>query len=407
MNVKKIMECLSEEDIIFRKEHAIEMETYAGQTLDDIVIKLEKLRKQGKLNYYAKFNGIKLYSLDVTMNSAFKECLNCTRKTWLKKEKEWLSNVNKNKEQVKEKLPLWIEEGKKYIHPEKHSIWEQSCYTFAYGDNDGLEIEKTIEIMNMLASGKSLIEIKEKILNENYSGVIYNRITSLVLLYAKRGPALYKLLNHRYSYNEGKKYIQKIEELNRKITMGYKYDDVVESLKEHKIVDISITDVGEEYANIGTLLMDGNNYFEGVLENSEYVAGQILEDGSISLATFCNYKKSSHFYGVNQNGSISAEHEIYSISDGITNVGKSNITLSETEKDYIDEINIENRIKTIKEYFDNDTKSIYDWFYRNFASEFGRSVSLLRDDLNQRLVNSLANKQHTLTKSLKNNIVNK
>ena len=79
MSVNQILNCLSEQDIKNYKENAIEMETFPGQTLDDIVIKLEKLRRQGKLNYYANFNGVKLYSLDVTMDSAFKECLNCTK----------------------------------------------------------------------------------------------------------------------------------------------------------------------------------------------------------------------------------------------------------------------------------------------------------------------------------------
>ena len=74
------------------KDSSIEMQTFAGQSLDDIVIKLEQLRRQGKLNYYANWNGIKLYSLDVTMDSAFKECLNCSRKTWLKREKRWLED---------------------------------------------------------------------------------------------------------------------------------------------------------------------------------------------------------------------------------------------------------------------------------------------------------------------------
>lgn len=81
MNVNEILSAMTKEQIKDYKDSSIEMQTFAGQSLDDIVIKLEQLRRQGKLNYYANWNGIKLYSLDVTMDSAFKECLNCSRKT--------------------------------------------------------------------------------------------------------------------------------------------------------------------------------------------------------------------------------------------------------------------------------------------------------------------------------------
>ena len=79
--------------------------------------------------------------------------------------------------------------------------------------------------------------------------------------------------------------------------MGYKYDEILESLKEHKIMDISVSldlpeDCYEEYIEHyenyykGTILIDEGNFFEGILGNDEYIAGQILENGCISLATF-------------------------------------------------------------------------------------------------------------------------
>lgn len=47
----------------------------------------ENLRSQGKINCFINFNGTKLYSIDVTMDSGYKECLGCIKKTWLKKQK--------------------------------------------------------------------------------------------------------------------------------------------------------------------------------------------------------------------------------------------------------------------------------------------------------------------------------
>ena len=406
MNVNQILSCLSEQDIKDYKENAIEMKTFAGQSLDDIVIKLENFRRQGKLNYYANFNGIKLYSLDVTMDGAFKECLNCTKKTWLKREKRWLeesrTQIEKWKKEAQEKLPTWIEEGKKYIHHEKFLSWEKTCIASANGSYSGLEVEKALEIMQMLEEGKLFKEIKEKVQSDGHSGMTYSKTMNIILLYANRGPALFKFMNRRYCYKEGKKYIQKIEEINKKLAMGYKYDEVIESLKEHKIMDISISlnlyeDFYEEhieyYENYykGTILIDEKGFFEGILSNNEYIAGQILENGCISLATFCNYKRPSHYYGINQNNKINARHEVYSISQGVKDVGNVIIGLSNSDKNYIDEIVVEEKIEELKNYFDQDIKEICDWFYRNFDSEFQRSISMIREGLNQRLVNAIGN----------------
>ncbi len=406
MNVNQILSCLSEQDIKYYKENAIEMETFAGQSLDDIVIKLEKFRRQCKLNYYANFNGIKLYSLDVTMDGAFKECLNCTRKTWLKREKRWLeetrTQIEEWKKEAQEKLPTWIEEGKKYIHPEKFLSWEKICIASANGSYSGLEVEKALEIMQMLEEGKLFKEIKEKVQNDGHSGITYSRTMNIVLLYANRGPALFKFMNRRYYYKEGKKYIQKIEEINEKLAIGYKYDEAIESLKEHKIMDISISlnlyeDFYEEYieyyANYykGTILIDEKGFFEGILSNNEYITGQISENGCISLATFCNYKRPSHYYGINQNNKINARHEVYSISQGVKDVGNVIIGLSNSDKNYIDEIAIEEKIEELKNYFDEDIKEICDWFYRNFDSEFQRSISMIREESNQGSVSAIGN----------------
>lgn len=405
MDVRQLLESLSEEDIKNYKENAIEMDTWAGQSLEDIVIKLEKLRRQGKFNYYANFNGTKLYSLDVTMNRAFRECLNCSRKTWLKNQKkneeETEKLIAKLEKKAQQELPTWIEEEKKYIHSEKISNWKNICIGCANGDYYGLEIESALEIMKMLEDGQSLKKIKEKVLEDGHSGATYSRTMNIVLLYANRGPALFKFMNRRYCYNEGKKYVEKIEEINKKLLMGYKYDDAIESLKEHKIMDISIAEKlpenfdGEnigKYSREGTILIDEENCFEGILNDQVYVTGQILENGCISLATFNNYIKPSHYYGIVEGSIVNAKRENYSIAHGIVDAGNAGICLLDSDKNYADEIVIEEKIAKIKDCFDEDVKGMYDWFCRNFNSESQRSVSIIRENLNQRLVNAIGSK---------------
>lgn len=403
MNVNDILSTMTEEQIKDYKNNSIEMQTFAGQSLDDIVIKLEQLRRQGKLHYYAKFNGIKLYSLDVTMDSAFKECLNCSRKTWLKREKRWFedaeTSIKKWEKEAQEKLPAWIDKGKKYIHPEKFKIWEKICISSANGDYSGLEVEKALEIMEMLEDGTELSKIKQIIKEDGHSGMTYSSTMGIVLFYAKRGPALYNFMNKNRMSKVEKEYVSKIKELNRKLNMGYKYFEAMESLKDYKIMDISIsldlTDNGnfDTYRDYykGTILVNEDLTFEGIINDEKYITGKILDGGGITFADFCNYTKTSHYCGLKQDDVIVGRHEIYSVSNGVTDKGGVIIKLVDSPKDFVDEIDIETKIKQTKRYFDEDVKDMYVWFTLNIDSETERTFMTLRDKLNARLVNALSN----------------
>ncbi len=403
MNVNDILSTMTEEQIKDYKNNSIEMQTFAGQSLDDIVIKLEQLRRQGKLHYYAKFNGIKLYSLDVTMDSAFKECLNCSRKTWLKREKRWFedaeTSIKKWEKEAQEKLPAWIDKGKKYIHPEKFKIWEKICISSANGDYSGLEVEKALEIMEMLEDGTELSKIKQIIKEDGHSGMTYSSTMGIVLFYAKRGPALYNFMNKNRMSKVEKEYVSKIKELNRKLNMGYKYFEAMESLKDHKIMDISISldltdngnfDTYRDYCK-GTILVNEDLTFEGIINDEKYITGKILDGGGITFADFCNYTKTSHYCGLKQDDVIVGRHEIYSVSNGVTDKGGVIIKLVDSPKDFVDEIDIETKIKQTKRYFDEDVKDMYVWFTLNIDSETERTFMTLRDKLNARLVNALSN----------------
>ncbi len=229
----------------------------------------------------------------------------------------------------------------------------------------------------------------------------YSRTMNIILLYANRGPALFKFMNRKYSYTKGKKYIEKIEEINKKLAMGYKYDGVIESLKEHKIMDISILPnyyydayIGycENYDK-GTILIDKRGFFEGIFVNGQYIAGQLLENGCISFATFSNSKRSYHYYGIYKDNKINARSEVYSIAQGakVKDVGEVSLSLSDSNKNYIDEIAIEEEIEKFKNYLDGDIKEICNWFYRNFDSEFQRSISMIREESNQGSVSAIGN----------------
>lgn len=402
MNLEAIKAKYSEEDILRIKKNSRQITACAGDSLEKIVLQLENLRRQGKLNCFVNFNGIKLYSIDVTMNSAFKECVGCTRKTWLKKQKKWLEDAKtkteKWKKEAEEKLPYWIEEGKKYIHPAKFENWKKTCIASANGDYYGLEVRDALEIMKMIEDGVSFEDIKEKIEKAGHSGMTYSGTMNVVLNYARKGPEFYSFMNsgHMSIYDE--KYVSKIKELNERILSGESLEDVYENLKDYRIMEISIiSDSGNGIKMLnGTILVNKDGTFEGLVDNNNYIYGKLLGDKGIVFASFCNYGKASNYCGINENGVYMGKHEIYSFDGNIDN-GIVIMVLEDSSKKFASEIGIEYQIDKIKGYFNEYVKEIYAWYSNNMNSEVERILLSLTDGLNERLINALKIRLSMLT----------
>ena len=67
------------------------------------------------------------------------------------------------------------------------------------------------------------------------------------------------------------------------------------------------------------------------------------------------------------------------------------IKLADSTKNFVDEIDLETEIKQLKKYFDDDVKDMCVWFSTNIDSETQRTFMILRNELNERLVNVLSN----------------
>lgn len=401
MNLEEIKAKYTEEEILKIKKNSREIPAYAGDSLDKLVLQLENLRRQGKINCFVNFNGTKLYSIDVTMDSAYKECLGCTRKTWLKKEKKWAEDyktkTEKWKKEAEEKLPLWIEEGKKYTHPAKFENWEKTCISSANNDYYGLEVRDALEIMKMIEDGIPFEDIKKVIEKQGHSGMTYSGMMNIILYYAKRGPAFYNFMNRNRMSKFDKKYVSKIKELNKRILYGEPLEDVYEDLKDHRIMEISIMSESNNETKIlnGTILVNEDGSFEGIVDHNNIITGKLLGEKGIVFANFCNYKKASNYCGINEDGIYMGKHEIYSFDGNIDN-GSVLIELTDSERNFASEIGIEYQIDKVKGYFDEYVKEMYCWYSNNMDSEVDRILLSLQDGLEERLLDALKLRLKTL-----------
>ncbi len=152
------------------KEDAVETRNIYGSLLDEYVEGLIKMREQGK-NVFFNFNGHKLYSADVTMDSAYLEVCGCTKKEFdIEKERqqeEWEKRRAKEEAEAQAKIPTWIAEGKKLIDKDLWDDWEECVSIRANDLYHGFDLDAFLEIAKGMKdkSIKSKQDV-EKILDE-------------------------------------------------------------------------------------------------------------------------------------------------------------------------------------------------------------------------------------------------
>lgn len=393
MNLEQIKNLYSEEEIKKIKDNSREIYMPAGEDLSNVVINLEKLRRQGKLNCYVNFNGKKLYSLDVTMNSAYKEVLGCTRRTFLKREKKWKQQSEDLEKQwdkeAEEKLPYWISEGEKYIHPEKKDNWKKTCVIHSKSDYHGLEVEYAITVMKMLNDGIDFEVIKETIKNQGHSGRSYALMMDIVLNYSNNGPYFYRYCNKGNMNKYDIKYVAKMKQLNKKLDKGEKYIDACKSLVDKQVMNISIDNKSYRRSFNGVILVNNDSTFEGIVnENDEenYISGVInngivnyIMMGSVLPNTSTVIKNNDKFIGISK----------YYVGNQKIYNGEVTISLKDADVLFYNEICLEYDINKMKKYFSKAMKSVFKQYANNIESIILSDLETMKQDLLYRFNNSL------------------
>ena len=172
------------------RENAVEHKRFIIGKLDDVVRFLEEAREVG-LNIYYNFNGHNLYSVDVTMDSAYLEVIGQTKAEFdadmENYRKELMDKDERGKAEAKAKIPYWIAEGEKYIPEGLWDKWKE-CVEIRAGDiYHGMELDYFLDILKAIKSGKAQSKNDvEKILDDqNHSGTSYGIMKSMLKYFSE------------------------------------------------------------------------------------------------------------------------------------------------------------------------------------------------------------------------------
>ena len=178
------------------KEQATEIELSPGMTLEHAVNLLIDHRERGE-SVFCTFNGHKIYSADVTMDSAFLEVIGKNKADADKEKEEWYANYKREREEASRKaeakIPGWIEMGKTLgIDPALTGDWEKMVKIHAGDIYHGIEIDYAIAVMQKLNEEATAKDVKEALDGQGHSGASYGMVRSIVETFSPRGKNIFK-----------------------------------------------------------------------------------------------------------------------------------------------------------------------------------------------------------------------
>lgn len=169
---------------------------YGVETLDEVIDLLMDLREKGEI-VGCYFQGNRFNSGTITPDSAYKQVYGLTKKEYLqqqRKQRTWqeiCAELEMAEQAAKLRIPYWLEEGKKYIYPQKEAEWKRCVNIRADDLYAGLDLDYALEAMNALDKGKSFEEVAQLIEEQNHSGSSYRIVMSIIASFSKNGPEFY------------------------------------------------------------------------------------------------------------------------------------------------------------------------------------------------------------------------
>lgn len=150
-----------------------------GSSLEDVVSVLLDAKARGE-SVYCEFEGHKLHSDNITMDSAFLEVTGL--------DKEDYDREQSKIKRAKENIPVWIKEGEALIFPERHKKWKECVKARAADIYHGQDLDMALDIMKALDDGASIEEAQDIFNHQSHSSVTDSFVRNMIFSFSSRGP---------------------------------------------------------------------------------------------------------------------------------------------------------------------------------------------------------------------------
>lgn len=201
-NSLKKNEKLTEEENLEMKEDAHEIPLFWNISFDEAVRCLLE-RKKEWWNWFINFNRKRLYSFDIeNENDAYLQFYWKTKfQVEMEREKAHQEyEARKKREQLEtiEKIPWWIEEGKKYINESKWLDWEKYVNSSARDMYYWRDIDLTLELLKLIDNWEPWKTVQEVLDNQGHSNISYRIFRDRVVYFSKKWEVANKKLEENW-----------------------------------------------------------------------------------------------------------------------------------------------------------------------------------------------------------------
>ena len=164
--------------------------TFKVRNIEDVVNELLEYKSKGLLVCGA-FNGKTLYSDTVTLDGAYKEITGKTKAEFDKMLQEKRDRYEKEQREHEEKTPkltlVWQKKGREILSEDKWEYWDKIVPIRLRDLYQGMELGCCLDIIKILNNDGTLDEAKEKIENQEHSGMSFGLVCSMVKEFCVRG----------------------------------------------------------------------------------------------------------------------------------------------------------------------------------------------------------------------------
>lgn len=166
-----------------------EIDFCCGATIQECVNKLLEYKAKGEL-VFGVFNGHKLYSDTVTMDSAYNEITGSTEKEYNDYLKRQCEEYEKQKQEHIESIPyktkVWMKKGREILDRSKWELWDEIIPLRLNDLYQGMELGCCLDIVKILNNG-TLEEAKKEIESQGHSGMSFGLVCAMIKLFSPRG----------------------------------------------------------------------------------------------------------------------------------------------------------------------------------------------------------------------------